>query len=161
MTNSKQVYIALGANLNSPATTLEAAVEVIAAHPAIELVKQSSLYRSPPFEADGPDYINAVIEVRTTLAPRELLHQLQQIELDFGRERSYRNAPRTLDLDVLLYEDFTSDDPELIVPHPRMHERAFVLMPLAEITDELELAQGNITALLNKALDSGQVISKV
>src|SRR5699024_7711220 len=117
MTKASQEYIALGANLNSPASTLESARETISLSKGLELVKRSSLYRSPPLDADRPDYINAVAEIKTTLSPFQLLHQLQAIENAFGQERLYRNSPRTLDLDVLLYENFNSDSAELTVPH--------------------------------------------
>jgi len=158
MTKASKAYIALGANLNSPASTLESALETISQSKGIELVKRSSLYRSPPLDADGPDYINAVAEIKTTLSPLELLHQLQAIENAFGRERLYRNSPRTLDLDVLLYENFNSDSPELTVPHPRMHLRSFVLMPLMEIAGDMSLQQGYLSKLLEEALASGQII---
>ena len=158
MTKASKAYIALGANLNSPASTLESALETISQSKGIELVKRSSLYRSPPRDADGPDYINAVAEIKTTLSPLQLLHQLQAIENAFGRERLYRNSPRTLDLDVLLYENFNSDSAELTVPHPRMHLRSFVLMPLMEIAGDLSLQQGYLSKLLKEALASGQSI---
>ena len=163
MTNDKSysAYIALGANLNSPATTLEEAFNVLAECDGIDLIKRSSLYTSPPLDADGPDYINAVAEIRTTLEPLALLHSLQAIENAFGRERAYRNAPRTLDLDLLLYEDFSSNTEELTVPHPRLHLRSFVLMPLIEIAGDISLEQGNAEQLLKEALDSGQIIQKV
>ncbi|SUA54445.1 2-amino-4-hydroxy-6-hydroxymethyldihydropteridinepyrophosphokinase [Oligella urethralis] len=164
MTDAAQTYtayIALGANLNSPASTLEAALESIAATEGIELIKRSSLYRSPPLDADGPDYINAVAEIRTRLEPLQLLHSLQAIENAFGRERAYRNAPRTLDLDVLLYDGVNSDSTELTVPHPRLHLRSFVLMPLIEISGDMPLVQGRASALLEAALASGQVIQKL
>ncbi|SUA58623.1 2-amino-4-hydroxy-6-hydroxymethyldihydropteridinepyrophosphokinase [Oligella ureolytica] len=158
MTKASKAYIALGANLNSPASTLESALETISQSKGIELVKRSSLYRSPPLDADGPDYINAVAEIKTTLSPLELLHQLQAIENAFGRERLYRNSPRTLDLDALLYENFNSDSAELTVPHPRMHLRSFVLMPLMEIAGDMSLQQGYLSKLLEEALASGQII---
>ena len=160
MTKASKAYIALGANLNSPASTLESALETISQSKGIELVKRSSLYRSLPLDADGPDYINAVAEIKTTLSPLQLLHQLQAIENAFGRERLYRNSPRTLDLDVLLYENFNSDSAELTVPHPRMHLRSFVLMPLMEIAGYMQLAQGSAAELLDAAMASGQQITK-
>lgn len=161
MTKLRQAYIALGANLDSPASTLEAALDAITKTEGIELIKRSSLYRSPPLDADGPDYINAVAEIKTDLEPLQLLHSLQAIENDFGRVRLYKNSPRTLDLDVLLYEDFSSDSAELSVPHPRMHLRSFVLMPLMEIAGDMQLAQGSAADLLKAAIASGQVIQKV
>ncbi len=126
-------YIALGANLGDTVATVRAALQALHTLPHTEVVAASSLYRTAPWEASGPDFINAVAEVRTTLAPLALLHALQALEQQAGRERPYRNAPRTLDLDVLLYGDVRVDTPELTVPHPRMLERAFVLVPLAEL----------------------------
>lgn len=130
-------HIALGANLGDAVATVRAALAALDTLPQTELVAASGLYRTVPWEASGPDFINAVAEVRTTLAPLALLHALQVLELQAGRERPYRNAPRTLDLDVLRYGDLTLDTPELTLPHPRMLERAFVLVPLAEIAPAL------------------------
>ena len=104
--------------------------------PATGLANRSSLYRSAPVDAGGPDYINAVIEVRTSLTAPDLLAQLQRIEQGAGRTRPYRNAPRTLDLDLLLYGSGSIASERLTVPHPRMGERAFVLLPLAEIAPQ-------------------------
>jgi 2-amino-4-hydroxy-6-hydroxymethyldihydropteridine diphosphokinase len=129
-------FIALGANLGDAAATVRSAFSALAALPQTTLLRQSSLYRTAPVDSSGPDYINAVAEIATTLAPLALLHALQAIELAAGRERPYRNAPRTLDLDLLLYGDATLDLPELTVPHPRMGERAFVQVPLAEIAPQ-------------------------
>ena len=98
-----------------------------------QLVVHSQLYRSAPVDARGPDFINAVANVSTRLTAPDLLRALQQLEQATGRQRPYRNAPRTLDLDLLLYGDGRIDSPALTVPHPRMWERAFVLVPLAEI----------------------------
>ena len=97
----------------------------------------SPLYRSAPGGRPGPDFVNAVAELRTELAPRELARALQAIEQAHGRERPYRHAPRTLDLDLLLYGQRVVDEPGLTVPHPRLHERAFVLLPLADLAPEL------------------------
>jgi 2-amino-4-hydroxy-6-hydroxymethyldihydropteridine diphosphokinase len=101
--------------------------------PQTRVLKASSLYRSAPVDAQGPDFINAVAQIETALTPHELLKALQGLEDAAGRERSYRNAPRTLDLDVLLYGDVRLGDKALTLPHPRMKERAFVLLPLAEV----------------------------
>jgi 2-amino-4-hydroxy-6-hydroxymethyldihydropteridine diphosphokinase len=101
--------------------------------PGTAVTQQSSLYRSAPVEAGGPDYVNAVIEIRTALTAPGLLAQLQRIEQGAGRTRPYRNAPRTLDLDLLLFGSGSISSAQLTVPHPRMRERAFVLLPLAEI----------------------------
>lgn len=129
-------YVALGANLGDAAATLRQALCDLAAVPDTELVLASSLYRSAPVDAVGPDFINAVAQLRTTLSPYELLAALQRLEQAAGRQRPYRNAPRTLDLDLLLYADLQQDDPMLTLPHPRMTQRAFVLVPLAEIAPE-------------------------
>jgi 2-amino-4-hydroxy-6-hydroxymethyldihydropteridine diphosphokinase len=126
-------YIGLGANLGDPVQALHSAIEQIGAAPSVRLLQASSLYRSAPVDASGPDYINAVAEIATTLTAPSLLAALQAIELNAGRERPYVNAPRTLDLDLLLYGDASIDSPLLTVPHPRMWARAFVLLPLHEI----------------------------
>ena len=126
-------YIGLGANLGAAAQAVRAALAQINGLPSTRLVAQSSLYSSAPVDAGGPDYINAVAAVETQLQPLELLDALQAIEAAAGRERPYRNAPRTLDLDLLFYGDEPIASPRLTVPHPRLHERAFVLLPLAEI----------------------------
>ena len=109
----------------------------VATLPHTRLVARSSLYRSAPFEAQGPDFINAVVELRTGLAPLALLAELQRLEAEAGRERPYRNAPRTLDLDLLRHGDTTMQTAVLTLPHPRIDERAFVLLPLAEIAPAL------------------------
>lgn len=134
-------WIGLGANLGDARAALRSAVQAMAALPGTRLLRVSSLYRSAPVDAGGPDYLNAVAELDTTLAPLELLHALQRIEQAAGRERPYRNAPRTLDLDLLLYGTLRLDSAELTVPHPRMGERAFVLLPLAELAPQLVDAQ--------------------
>ena len=134
-------WIGLGANLGDARAALRSAVQAMAALPGTRLLRVSSLYRSAPVDAGGPDYLNAVAELDTTLAPLALLHALQSIEQAAGRERPYRNAPRTLDLDLLLHGDERLDSPELTVPHPRMGERAFVLLPLAELAPQLGDAQ--------------------
>ena len=160
MTNSTKpviAYVALGANLGDPIGTLLEACEALHQLPQTSEVCVSGFYRTAPVEADGPDYINAVAQIKTALAPFDLLHALFAIENTHGRERSYTNAPRTLDLDLLLYGDQTIQTDELIVPHPRMHLRAFVLHPLAELQPKLVLAQGTLQQLL--AACSDQAIS--
>jgi 2-amino-4-hydroxy-6-hydroxymethyldihydropteridine diphosphokinase len=112
------------------------AIGAIAALRDTTVGKRSSLYRSAPVDAGGPDYINAVVEIRTALTAPGLLAQLQRIELGAGRTRPFRNAPRTLDLDLLLYGSGSIASERLTVPHPRMQERAFVLLPLAEIAPQ-------------------------
>lgn len=130
-------YVALGANLGDARATIARAMEDIGKSAGVTLVQRSSLYRSAPIDSSGPDYVNAVVEIRTSLSAPALLAVLQEIERLAGRERPYRNAPRTLDLDVLLYGSATMDSPRLTVPHPRMWERAFVLVPLAEVAPDL------------------------
>ena len=133
MTRATPAYVAIGANLGDAEATVRQAIDDLAALPRTRLAARSSLYRSAPFEAQGPDFINAVVELQTALAPLALLAELQRLEASAGRERPYRNAPRTLDLDLLLHGDTVMHDPVLTLPHPRMNERAFVLRPLAEI----------------------------
>ena len=130
-------WVGLGANLGDARAALRGAVQAMAAMPGTQVLRVSSLYRSAPVDALGPDYLNAVAELATTLVPLDLLHALQAMEQAAGRERPYRNAPRTLDLDLLLYGDQQLDGAELTVPHPRRAERAFVLRPLAELAPAL------------------------
>ncbi|MCB2017962.1 MAG: 2-amino-4-hydroxy-6-hydroxymethyldihydropteridine diphosphokinase [Hydrogenophaga sp.] len=130
-------YVALGANLGDAVQALRDALKALNQTPDIRLTRSSRLYRTAPVDASGPDYLNAVAEVRTTLTAPALLTALQSIENAAGRERPYRNAPRTLDLDLLLYGSARIDSPTLTVPHPRMWERAFVLVPMAEVAPEL------------------------
>ena len=130
-------FVALGANLGDAAHTVRAALVALGQVPGVQRVRSSSLYRTAPVDSTGPDYINAVAEVATTLSAPGLLAALQAIENVAGRERPYRNAPRTLDLDLLLYGLARVDSRTLTVPHPRMSERAFVLVPLAEIAPQL------------------------
>lgn len=129
-------YVALGANLGDPVGAVRAALDALAGASGLRLMRASSLYRTAPHEAQGPDFINAVAEVATTLNAPQLLTALQAIEQAAGRERPFRNAPRTLDLDLLLYGDARIESPALTVPHPRWRERAFVLLPLAELAPE-------------------------
>ena len=127
-------FIGLGSNLDGPEGKLRAGLASLAALPQGHLAAASSLYRSAPVGYAGQsDYVNAVAQLATGLAPQALLAALLEIERGFGRKRSFRDAPRTLDLDLLLYDTDSIDEPGLVVPHPRMHERAFVLAPLLEI----------------------------
>ncbi len=127
-------YVALGANLGDPVVTIKAALAALDALPASARIATSSLYCTAPVGLKNqPDFINAVVALRTQLAPQALLDQLFAIEANFGRQRSVKNAPRTLDLDLLLHADAVLTTATLTLPHPRMHERAFVLAPLAEI----------------------------
>ena len=133
----QRAFIGLGANLGDPRRSVEEALAEIAALPQTRLLRRSSLYRTAPVEAGGPDYVNAVAEVETVLAPFELLRALLAIEQAHGRRRSGRNAPRTLDLDLLLHGDTIIETLELTLPHPRLHQRAFVLEPLLEVAPGL------------------------
>ena len=130
-------YIGLGANLGDPRGAVLAAIEAIADLDRLVLTRKSSLYGSAPIDAGGGDYVNAVVQVQTRLKPHALLEQLQSIEQAAGRSRPFRNAPRTLDLDILLYDERVFSDALLVLPHPRMWQRAFVLRPLAEIAPGL------------------------
>jgi len=134
-------YVALGANLGDARATVQQALVGLAQLPVTRLLSASSLYRTAPVEASGPDFINAVAAISTRLSAPELLSALQQMENAQGRQRPYINAPRTLDLDILLYGDAKLDTPSLQIPHPRMSQRAFVLVPLAEIAPHLVPAE--------------------
>jgi 2-amino-4-hydroxy-6-hydroxymethyldihydropteridine diphosphokinase len=135
-------FIALGSNLQNPKHQVQQALEAIKSHEKIQLLKASSLYKTAPVGYDKQDdFINAVAEIKTDLAPIELLRSLLSIENTFGRERPFPNAPRVLDLDLLLYDDIAMDSTELTLPHPRMHERGFVMIPLAEISPKLTIAK--------------------
>lgn len=143
-------YIALGANLGDAEGTLRIAMAELAALPGATLKARSSLYRTAPIGLiNQPDFINAVVALDTPAKAHDLLGQLFEIEQRFGRQRSVPNAARTLDLDLLLHGDERSDTAALTLPHPRMHERAFVLAPLAEIAPDLVLpTHGNVSVLL-------------
>ncbi|ARP84393.1 2-amino-4-hydroxy-6-hydroxymethyldihydropteridine diphosphokinase [Bordetella genomosp. 8] len=146
-------YIGLGANLGDSAATLRAALRELAALPDTRECVASPFYRSAPVDATGPDFVNAVARLRTALAPLDLLDALQAIELEHGRARPYRNAPRTLDLDLLLYDDLRLDTPRLTLPHPRMHERAFVLLPLRDLAPDMRLRDETLDGLLARCAD--------
>jgi 2-amino-4-hydroxy-6-hydroxymethyldihydropteridine diphosphokinase len=130
-------WVALGANLGEPAQALSRAAAGIAALPWTRHLVASSLYRTRPVDSAGPDYTNAVIALQTALGPLELLHALQCLEWQQGRERPYRNAPRTLDLDLIWMGGHVRDSAELSLPHPRYLQRAFVIEPLAEAMQTL------------------------
>jgi len=147
-------YVGLGANLGDAAGALDAALAALAALPGTRLVACSPLYRTAPVDATGPDYLNAVAALDTDLPADALLAALHEIELRHGRERPYRNAPRTLDLDLLLHGDARIDSPRLVVPHPRLHERAFVLVPLADLAPDLLVpGVGRVRDLLDTVAD--------
>ena len=151
-------YVAIGANLGDAVAAVTRAILALDALPTC-VVKASGLYKTAPLETlpdqpGGGDYINAVVEIKTRLAGHALLQHLQHLESAAGRERPYTNAPRTLDLDLLLYGDGCIDSADLVVPHPRMWQRAFVLVPLHEIAPRL---------VSNDALNAvqGQAISRL
>jgi len=134
-----RAFVGLGANLGDPRAAVEEAMAEIDRLPGTRIVASSSLYRSAPVDAGGPDYVNAVVELHTGIEPLPLLRSLLAIEQAHGRQRSVRNAPRTLDLDLLLWGEVVMHTPELTLPHPRLHQRAFVLKPLAQIAPGLVL----------------------
>lgn len=137
MREAVTAYVALGANLGPAAQAVRDALRRLGELPETTLVRHSSLYRTAPVASGGPDYINAVAEISTALTAPQLLAHLQELEQQAGRERPYPNAPRTLDLDMLLFGCARIDSRRLQVPHPRMYQRAFVLVPLAEIAPAL------------------------
>ena len=151
----QRCFIALGANLGDPVRTVTAAIAALRTLPDTEFLAASSLYRTAPVGLrHQPDFINAVVELVAVPPAPVLLQSLFEIEGRFGRQRSVRNAPRTLDLDLLLYGDEVSDDPGLTLPHPRLHERAFVLAPLAEIAPQLRIpGRGSVADLLLQCAD--------
>jgi 2-amino-4-hydroxy-6-hydroxymethyldihydropteridine diphosphokinase len=151
-------FVGLGSNLDQPERHIARGLRDIEALHDTTLVRSSALYRSAAVGyRDQPDFINAVAEVRTALAPRALLDHLLAIERAHGRVRAFPNAPRTLDLDIVLYGDRVVREPGLVIPHPRMHERAFVVVPLAEIApDALIPGRGSARELLSR-IDAGSV----
>ena len=133
-------YVGIGSNLDGPIARVSRAFEELAQLPRTRLVSRSSLYRSAPQGFTGqPEFVNAVAALESSLSPEEMLKELQKIEARQSRRRSFPNAPRTLDLDLLLYGTETVSSKTLTLPHPRMHERAFVLTPLLEIAPALEI----------------------
>ncbi len=154
MTTAVRAYIGLGANLGDPLQALHDALDALRAVPQTRIDAISSFYLSAPVDAGGDDYVNAVARVQSTLDPHELLVALQAIERNFGRERPFRNAPRTLDLDLLLYGEQTIHDTQLEVPHPRMMARAFVLLPLLELDADIAVpGQGRARDFLTAVSD--------
>ncbi len=140
-----RAFIGLGSNLGDRHATIERAVELLGAVPGVRILAVSSLHDTEPWGyTDQPNYLNGAVEVDTELLPRPLLTVLNGIEDELGRVRDpdQQYGPRTLDLDLLLYEDATIDEPELTVPHPRLHERAFALEPLVELDPSLALPDG-------------------
>ncbi len=151
------VYLGLGANLGDAEATLLKAAATIANWDEVSKARLSSRYRSAPIDSSGDDYVNAVLQIETSLPALTLLEQLQALELQHGRERPYLNAPRTLDLDILLYQQHVLNTPRLILPHPRLHLRAFVLLPLLELAPEISLpglaqAQAYLASVAEQAI---------
>ena len=126
-------YLALGSNLGDRLETLQRAVELLHARPGIDVIRSSRVYETEPVGPPQPAYLNAVVEVRTDLEPRDLLKETQAVEDELGRVRAERWGPRTIDIDVLTFDERVIDEPDLVVPHPLMHERGFVLVPLGEL----------------------------
>jgi 2-amino-4-hydroxy-6-hydroxymethyldihydropteridine diphosphokinase len=157
-TATAEAFVALGANLEDPVRQVRNAIAELRSIEQTQVLAVSSLYRTAPVGyADQPDFINAVAKLRTSLSPHELLDALHAIENRHGRQRSVRNAPRTLDLDLLLFGVRVVREDDLTLPHPRMHERAFVLMPLAEIAPDAAVpGQGPVAQLLAQ-VDRGGV----
>jgi 2-amino-4-hydroxy-6-hydroxymethyldihydropteridine diphosphokinase len=154
-----RAYIGLGANLGDARATLEAAMVSLGTLPETRLVARSACYRSAPVGyLDQPDFVNAVAALDTRLAPETLLDALLALEAAHGRARSFANAPRTLDLDLLLYGDATLATPRLTIPHPRMAGRGFVLVPLAEIAPGLHFPDGTALASLLPGLQTEDLV---
>lgn len=152
-------FIALGSNLADPAAQIRSALRALAALPGTRLVRHSSFYRNPPAGGlDQPDFVNAVAEIDTTIGPRELLRLLLDIERAHGRVRDFPNAPRTLDLDIVLYGSERVTEPGLTVPHPRMLERGFVMVPLAEIAPAAVVPGAGSAAELARNVDASGMI---
>ncbi len=159
----RDALIGLGANLGDALGTLRAALAELQRLPGCRLLRVSSCYRSAPVDASGPDYCNAVALISSALPAHELLAALQGIELAHGRVRppGQRHAPRTLDLDLLWVDGVRLEEPQLTLPHPRMHLRAFVLAPLAEIAPHWRLDDGEPAAAAARRLSAqGQRISR-
>ncbi len=153
-----RAVIALGSNLENPVQQVEAALAAIAALPGVSLLRRSACYQTVPVGyADQPDFINAVCEVETSLAPEALLAALLEVEQAFGRVRTFRNAPRVLDLDLLLVEGVVLETAFLTLPHPRMHERAFVMLPLADMAADMQVGNHGAAADIAAGLDAAGV----
>jgi len=152
-------YVALGANIGDPAATVVSALAALAGLPESRVLRTSPLYRTAPVGLrNQPDFINAAAALETALGAEALLDALLDLEVRFGRRRRDRNGPRTLDLDLLLYDDSEIDLPRLTLPHPRLHLRAFVLRPLAEIAPDLTIpGRGSVAAWLPAVATQGIV----
>jgi 2-amino-4-hydroxy-6-hydroxymethyldihydropteridine diphosphokinase len=154
-------FVAIGSNLDEPVKQVEGALLELDRLPHTRVVKRSSLYRSAPVGyTSQPEFINAVAQLETGLSAGRLLSELQEIEARHGRKRSFANAPRTLDLDLLLFERFESNTPALSLPHPRMHERMFVLKPLVEVSENVLIPGKGAAKDLLRACN-GQVVERI
>lgn len=155
----EDVFVGLGGNVGDSESLLRGALREIAAMPGTSLVATSSFYRSKPIgKTDQRDFINAVARLKTEMPPRKLLVELHRIETRNGRVRDEKNGPRTIDLDLLLYGDSVLDEPGLTLPHPRMHERAFVLLPLCELAPKITIpGRGNAMNLLASLPNQGVI----
>ncbi len=145
-------YLGLGANLGQAELTVRQAIESFKKHPSIQNVQVASLYKTHPVDADGENYCNTVVAIETTLSPQALLILCQSIENAFHRTRSYRNAPRTLDIDILLYGVHCIEEDDLVIPHPRLTDRAFVLVPLLELNPHIEIPKAGPALVFLKKL---------
>jgi 2-amino-4-hydroxy-6-hydroxymethyldihydropteridine diphosphokinase len=156
-----RAYVGIGSNLADPVAQVRRAMTELDAVPGTRCVARSSLYRSAPVgKLDQPDFVNAVVQLETSQRADALLERLQALEAVHGRARGERNGPRTLDLDLLLYERLVLDTPSLVLPHPRMHERAFVLLPLGEIDPALEIpGRGRVSRLMRQV--AGQQVERL
>ena len=155
-----RAFIGFGGNIGDTRQLITDAIVCLALRSELQILAKSCFYQSAPIDATGGDYINAVIEIETELTPYGLLHVCQAIEQEFGRERPYSNAPRTLDLDILSFEGVIQNETELILPHPRIIERSFVLLPLLEIAPHFFLPDlGELKTYLPKV--AGQRIEKL
>jgi 2-amino-4-hydroxy-6-hydroxymethyldihydropteridine diphosphokinase len=144
--NETRAFLALGSNLGDRLTNLQRAVDLLHATPGLRVTGSSRVYETDPVGPPQPDYLNAVIEVRTTLEPRALLEAGLRIEEEMGRARTERWGPRVIDIDLLTFDERAIDEPDLTVPHPRMHERGFVLAPLLELEPDPRLPGGRHVA---------------
>ena len=148
---SVPAFLALGSNLGDRLETLQRAVELLDVRPGIDVIRSSRVYETEPVGPPQPAYLNAVVEVRTDLEPHELLKQTQSVEDELGRVRAELWGPRTIDVDVLTFDERVIDEPDLVVPHPRMHERGFVLVPLGELDPDPMLPGGRKLSTLRLA----------
>src|SRR5690554_3167182 len=156
-----RVYLSLGSNLGDKVNYLKQAVEHLQKHEKIIITKTSSLYETSPVDYENQDnFINQVIEIETTLSPYELLAYCQEIENNLGRKRIIRFGPRTIDLDILLYNDLQLNEEDLIIPHPRMTNRAFVLIPLFEINKNIFINDVAISDLVERIKEKNDYIKK-